>query len=112
MVDDDEAVRTLVAGYLCVLGFDVRAAGDGIEALRVMDEDTFDLVVTDHEMPRLTGVELIRVLRATCPQTSTILMTGTPMEPGTHGASAQLRKPFSLEELREAMPIAPAWGAV
>ena len=63
LVDDSVSVRRFVGQMLERAGFQVTLAGDGAEALESLAETSVDLVVTDLEMPRLNGYELIRDLR-------------------------------------------------
>jgi chemosensory pili system protein ChpA (sensor histidine kinase/response regulator) len=63
LVDDSVSVRRFVGQMLERAGFQVMLAGDGVEALESLAETSVDLVVTDLEMPRLDGYELIRDLR-------------------------------------------------
>jgi chemosensory pili system protein ChpA (sensor histidine kinase/response regulator) len=63
LVDDSVSVRKFVGQMLERAGFHVTVAGDGEEALRALAERSVDLVVTDLEMPRVNGYELIRDLR-------------------------------------------------
>ena len=62
LVDDSVSVRKFVGGMLERAGFRVVVARDGAEALQQLGEHTVDVVVTDLEMPRLNGYELIRDL--------------------------------------------------
>ena len=62
LVDDSVSVRRFVGGMLERAGFHVVAARDGAEALQQLSEQSVDVIVTDLEMPRLNGYELIRDL--------------------------------------------------
>ena len=64
MVDDDPDVRTSVARGLRHWGFDVRVAGTGKEALRLLSSETHDALVLDVQMPELDGVAVVTALRA------------------------------------------------
>ena len=64
VADDAPDVRTLIETILAGDGHDVVTAADGLEALQRFLDDSFDLVCTDFEMPRLNGVELTRAVRA------------------------------------------------
>jgi len=78
LVDDSVSVRKFVGGMLERAGFRVLAARDGAEALQQLAESTVDIVVTDLEMPRLNGYELIRDLNrepATCDLPIVVLTT-------------------------------------
>ena len=63
VVDDTRSMRAMVAAVLEGAGYEVAQAGDGIEALELARTRVFDLVVTDHNMPRMDGVTLVRELR-------------------------------------------------
>ena len=64
VVDDALTVRELQRSILERAGFDVRLAGDGIEALALLAEEPSDLVLTDVEMPRMNGFALTEAIRA------------------------------------------------
>ena len=64
VVDDTRSMRKMVATVLQSAGYSVEEAGDGAEALEKAKTRVFDLVVTDHNMPRMDGVTLVRELRA------------------------------------------------
>lgn len=102
VVDDAASMRTLVASTLADQGMQVAEAGDGAAALDLFDRSgPFDLVVTDLNMPRMDGLELIRSLRtrAACRFTP-ILMLTTEAKPEMKqagrqaGATGWLVKPF------------------
>jgi two-component system, chemotaxis family, chemotaxis protein CheY len=63
VVDDTRSMRAMVASVLQGAGYEVAEAGDGVEALELARNRMFDLVVTDHNMPRMDGVTLVRELR-------------------------------------------------
>ena len=63
VVDDTRSMRKMVATVLQSAGYSVEEAGDGAEALEKAKARVFDLVVTDHNMPRMDGVTLVRSLR-------------------------------------------------
>jgi PleD family two-component response regulator len=68
-VDDDPLVLVNTAAMLENLGHSVTEAASGQDALKLMREgETFDLVVTDHSMPRMTGMELAKAIRQEWPQ--------------------------------------------
>jgi two-component system chemotaxis response regulator CheY len=59
VVDDTRSMRAMVAAVLEGAGYEVAQAGDGLEALELARTRVFDLVVTDHNMPRMDGVTLV-----------------------------------------------------
>ncbi|HET7342371.1 MAG TPA: sigma-54 dependent transcriptional regulator [Methylomirabilota bacterium] len=104
VVDDEPAQRELVSGFLARHGFDVRAAGDGDEAVAAFRERPADAVLTDQKMPGLSGIALVEALRAMDPEVAVIVMTayGTIEDAVAaikHGAADYLGKPLNLEEL-------------
>lgn len=104
LVDDDTAFRTAVERSLTERGHEVRTARDGEEALCRLEEQRPRLVISDMEMPRMTGVELLIRVGQLYPDTPVILMTalGDAMDASTafeHGAYGFLQKPLSLQSL-------------
>jgi len=64
VVDDDPDLCEVTARILSRLGCEVALAKDGVEAWGALQEDCYDLLITDHQMPWVTGLELIQKLRA------------------------------------------------
>ncbi|HMK38412.1 MAG TPA: response regulator [Bacteroidota bacterium] len=107
VVDDSATVRKFVSASLAMQGFDVVAACDGMDALEKLPSGTFDLVITDLNMPNMDGFEFIRSLRGN-PQYREIpviilssLGDRTSIDAGRQlGVRSYLRKPFSLEKIQ------------
>jgi CheY-like chemotaxis protein len=113
VVDDDAAVRRVAVRALSASGFDVLEARDGVAAVQVVEQapDAIQLVLTDLHMPRMSGVELIRVLNERWPAISVLAMTGYSDEREAAerllGSALQvLSKPFTLVELNAAVRAA------
>lgn len=109
LVEDDDAVRIALAHRLERLDFSVTTANNGSEALQIIEQQVFDLVLTDAVMPGLSGPELIGHLRVARPELCIILMSG--YTPGAvHDEELvgvqRLRKPFTAPELMRALSIA------
>ncbi|HKE96480.1 MAG TPA: response regulator [Povalibacter sp.] len=105
-VDDSPSMREMVQIALSTAGFDVTPAVDGEEALSVATAQTFDLVLSDVNMPRMDGIALIRALRAQVAYRHTpILMLTTESSPARKregkeaGATGWIVKPFDPEQL-------------
>jgi CheY-like chemotaxis protein len=105
LVEDDEGVRTVLAGALRRAGFRVTVAVDGPSAREAFRGGRFDLLLSDVVLPgEDTGVELVRCFRERCPQLRCVLMTGYARD---HLAGAEdwireiplLAKPFQIDEL-------------
>ncbi len=107
VVDDEEIARTNMAHVLGKEGYDVRTAGDGLEALDLLGGGfAADVVVTDLKMERLDGMELLRRLRRVAPDAAVVMVTGfatvgTAVEALRAGAAHYLGKPVNLDELKK-----------
>ncbi len=106
MVDDDRDVRRISAHALIGSGYHADTAEDGAAAWEALQIKDFNLLITDHNMPKLTGVELVRKLRSARMALPVILATGKlPTEALVQNPSLQLAallpKPFSIDELLE-----------
>ncbi len=104
VVDDERSVRDLVAESLSYIGHDVTTAADGADAAEKLQNGAFDIVVTDMDMPRMDGMELIRHIRQHYPETDTIAITGHAtkykyVEVINAGAADFITKPFGLDKL-------------
>jgi putative two-component system response regulator len=75
VVDDDEAVRRLLADVLSDAGYDVRAVGSGWEARLALEHETVALLLSEVSMPRETGLDLVRFVMGEHPTTATLLMS-------------------------------------
>jgi len=76
VVDDEVEIRTLLSRRLERAGYAVEEAGDGEEALTLVDKNLPDVVVTDMAMPRLDGLGLLQALRRKDPELPVIVLTG------------------------------------
>jgi len=113
VADDNELIRQLIFSALVGGGFDVDAAADGEQAWEALLHEHYDLLVTDNDMPRLTGTELIERMRKEGMSVPVIVASGTFSGETTHRdpqlqIAAVLAKPFSrlklLETVRQALP--------
>lgn len=104
VVDDDVILRRVVRTALAQAGFDVAQVGTGRDALSLAVAYELDLIVTDLQMPGMSGLELLRALREQQLYTPVIVMSGAhearPEVILASGAVAFLPKPFGLEELQ------------
>ena len=106
VVDDIEANRDLLEGQLDRLGYDVRQAADGVEALEAVEHEEPDLVLLDIDMPRMDGLTLCRRLKADPVRrlVPVVLITAyqdreTRLQGLEAGADDFLTKPFDSAEL-------------
>jgi two-component system chemotaxis response regulator CheY len=105
-VDDSPSMRDMVRIALSGAGFEVTQATDGEEALQLAREHSFDLILSDVNMPRMNGIDLIRALRAENAYRHTpILMLTTDgsadskREGKEAGATGWIVKPFDPAQL-------------
>lgn len=104
IVEDDSATRRLYKFLLTNGGYTVLEAEDGLVALDQLAHHQCDLVITDMNMPRMDGLELIKAIRRDYTDVYVILITafGTPetqKQALRIGANDYLTKPFDFEEL-------------
>ena len=104
VVDDEQFLRDAVAASLRFLGFDVSTAGTGCDALRLVREQPFDLVVLDVMLPDTDGFEIVRRLRREGCHVPVIFLTAKDTQADkvtglTLGGDDYMTKPFGLEEL-------------
>ena len=105
VVDDEPAVRYTLRAIFEEAGHEVQAADSGEDALRMMDAQPFDAVVTDLAMPGMDGMELLRAAHARHPALPIVMITAhgserRAVEAMKEGAWHYLRKPFDLDELQ------------
>jgi len=108
VVDDDEAVRRIVAELLHEEGYEPVIAASAEEALELLSKNQFELVISDIKMPGADGLALLRNLRESHPETAVIMMTGfgqieSAVEALKLGASDYLTKPIRLAALTESV---------
>ena len=104
VVDDEKEIRDFLLKALTrIAGFQVDLAENGEEALKKIEKQKFDLVMTDLKMPQMDGLQLIKEISISSPETLTVLMTGhgtidSAIEAMKQGASDYLTKPINLDE--------------
>ena len=109
VVDDEEAIRNSVAEILEYEGYEVVQAADGQQAIRSLENLSFDLMLIDLIMPVTEGIETIRIVHKKYPDFKIIAMSGGGrVSPDNYlqiaaqfGANATIAKPFDREQLLE-----------
>jgi two-component system cell cycle sensor histidine kinase/response regulator CckA len=113
-VEDEEQIRQVAKVILTHGGYTVTTAADGEEGWAALETVKFDLVITDHNMPRLTGIELVARARRHGLTIPFIVASGsdecfTDAEYEWLRLAAVLKKPFTLNELlaavRKVLPV-------
>lgn len=113
LVDDSETMRAMIRRVIMLSGFEaenVYEAGNGREALRVLDENWVDLVLSDIHMPEMDGLELLRHLSRdpVLSRLPVIMVTSEGSEEPLReamalGARACIQKPFTPERVRQVL---------
>jgi two-component system cell cycle response regulator CpdR len=113
IADDEESMRKLVARAIAMDGHDVITAEDGAEALDILERErgTFDLLLTDIQMPIMDGIALALTVARDFPDLTILLMTGfADQRERAHGLNAIVHdvvtKPFSVNDIRTAVTAA------
>jgi DNA-binding response OmpR family regulator len=104
VVDDEDALRTVLSSELTNEGYDVRTAGDGDEAITELDKAKYDLVLLDIKMPRMNGFEVLKYIREKHGKTKVVMLTGfadlkNAIESKKLGADDFVSKPYDLVDL-------------
>jgi diguanylate cyclase (GGDEF)-like protein len=103
-VDDNQGIRELLHEIISRLGHNIITALDGIDALEKLEDNAFDIVITDLNMPRMDGVKLIKRIKTDFKNIDVIAITGYQMTYNytdliALGASDFISKPFKVNEL-------------
>jgi DNA-binding NtrC family response regulator len=104
VVDDEEALRTVLSSELLAEGYAVETAVDGEDAVTILGEQDFDLILLDIKMRRVDGFEVLRHVKRIRPVTKVIMLTGfadlkNAIESKRLGAEDFVSKPYDLVDL-------------
>ncbi len=105
VVDDEQDVREMVSKIINVIGHEAVSAGSGKEALEILKNGTFSILITDIRMPEMDGFELMKAVRDLFPNVYIICMTAhggsySYTDVVTVGAKDYITKPFTIDEMR------------
>ena len=106
LVDDEPLIRKVISGYLVAAGYVVRAAVDGLDALGELRAGLPDLIISDLNMPRMSGMELLHVVRKRFPQIPVIVVSGIAGDEMPEGVATDAYYPkneFISEQLQQTM---------
>jgi len=111
IVDDDQSVRQVLAAVLDDAGYFTAQAENGRDALALLQNHPFDVVITDLVMPEQEGIETIKLLHRDFPHVKVIAVSGAfggdyLRIAGYLGAHQTLQKPVSVEALLQAVQAA------
>src|SRR6187401_2379210 len=104
VVDDEKFIRDIIADFLGMEGYIVRTAEDGVSATNELERARYDMVISDLKMPKMGGLDLLKEVSKTHPDTLTVIMTGfgtveTAIDAMKRGAYDYILKPFKVEEV-------------
>lgn len=110
-VDDEHSVRTILGKALAAAGYSVDSVASGEQALKAASTESFQLVITDINMPGKDGIETILLLRGRQPKVKIIAMSGGGSDgmgnylplAATLGAQRIMAKPFSMQDFLSAV---------
>ena len=113
VVDDELGIRCLLTEILTQNGYDVSMAKDGQESLDQLGRESFDLVVTDIQMPGVDGIEVLQWIKKQGRKEKVIVMTGKPSDLVSLGLDMPqvvdfLQKPFKIENFVDIVSTAVA----
>jgi CheY-like chemotaxis protein len=101
VVDDDPPIRVMIEALLSDSGFSIVTVPDGATALARIEADPPDVLILDYAMPRMSGREVLRELRARNSRLPVIVLSASPYAQNclAEGANFLVQKPFDLEVL-------------
>jgi signal transduction histidine kinase/DNA-binding response OmpR family regulator len=113
VVDDEPAVLEVFEDFLSMLGFSVTIAPSGEDAVRIIPQLTPDIILTDINLPGMSGLEVMRFAKTVDPEVGVIVVTGhasasNAIEALRQGAYNYIQKPFDLDEIHEVIERALA----
>ena len=105
VVDDEDRVQKLLKRVLQEDGYGVRTVSSGQEALEELERDSYDVVLTDLNMPVMNGMDLLKEIKGRMPEVAVILITAfgtveSAVQSMQEGAFHYITKPFKLDEVR------------
>jgi len=104
VIDDEDIVRLSCSRTLVPEGYELKMAKNGTEGLKMLEEDAFDLVLTDLKMPNMDGIEVLANIKENWPATDVVIVTGyqtveTAVKAIKLGAFDYIEKPFTPDTL-------------
>ncbi|TET95452.1 MAG: response regulator [Desulfobacteraceae bacterium] len=105
IIEDDNHVLSMMQNYFEYLGYNIIIASNGMDGLKMVESEHYDLVITDIVMPYVSGVGIITVIKEKTPGLPVIAITAYGKNPERLAAEKQadvvLRKPFEMEKLKD-----------
>src|SRR3989304_4389017 len=115
IIDDERVALKNLEHVMKKEGYDVVATQSGANALKILGEQSFDVVLTDLRMEKVDGMQILRKCRELYPDTEVVLITGyatleSAVDAMKHGAFYYIAKPFKLDEVRKTVKEAVEKG--
>jgi two-component system, NtrC family, response regulator AtoC len=104
LIDDDESTLSMLSKFFLRQSASVREESDGMRALQILQEDIFDVVITDLMLDSITGIDILKKVKEVAPHTEVIIITGnssvdSAVQAMKQGAFDYITKPIDLTEL-------------
>lgn len=104
LIDDDKSLLDMLAMYLESEAFEVQTESDGKRALQILQEEAFDIVITDLMIDKINGIDVLKKVKNLSPRTEVIIFTGnasvhTAVQSMKQGAFDYITKPLDLLEI-------------
>ncbi len=104
IIDDDANLRRTLSDILRAQGYEAHAAGNGIEGLDLLKQQTIHLALVDLRLPDISGLEVLEKIKADYPSIEAIILTGnatldSAIEATNRGAFSYLQKPYDMDQL-------------
>lgn len=113
IIDDEKSITNSLERYFKLLDYDVTSSNSPLEALEMIKEENFSIVISDISMPDMDGVELLKKIKKYNGMIQVIMMTGVVTIENilgclTNGANDCFLKPLDMESLKKAVDDATA----
>jgi len=111
VVDDERSVTDMLSEDLAEAGYNCVTAATGEDALKRLSTDNFAAMLLDLKLPGISGMDVLKEAKSTCPQTAVIVVTAagdaqTAVEAMKIGAVDYITKPFELERVNSSIEVA------
>jgi two-component system, NtrC family, response regulator PilR len=105
IVDNERSMRDFLSIVLKKEGYECKTAENGNHALKIVEKEPVDLILSDIKMPKMNGLDLLKALKVASPETAVVMMTAfasteTAVEAMKEGALDYLTKPFQIDEVK------------
>lgn len=104
LAEDEEVMRSMLVDFMSMFDYEIIEAENGEQAWDMWNEDNFTVVISDINMPKMSGIDLLRKIKESSPDFPVILITGVSIDTAKkmaekYKADAFLSKPFKMKRL-------------